>query len=215
MNKKIMLLALAVVSTMLFALPGVASAQEAHIEGITSFSGTGGASTIVASGEPTITCESVDANSGALSAGGTTGSVSLRLTGCHASVFFTLKCKTTFSGVDNAIEMSGTLHVITVNNKPGVLMTPALTEIICAGISSTIVGGLGVIGTITSPACGVSSKVLTVSFSALGESQNHQTYTAFTEVHLTTKTSGGSALAAGFTSTITLSSFAEGKLNCT
>jgi hypothetical protein len=215
MSKKIML-ALAVGSIMLVVLPSATSAQELHIEGVTSFNGTGGASSLAASGEPTITCESTEAH-GNISNGGTTGDISLYLRGCHTTIFgITAKCRTTFSALDNAIETSGTLHVITVNNKPGVMITPILTTIICAGISNISVEGLGVIGTITKPACGASSKELTISFSATGSTQNHRTYTALTEVNLKLKTSGGSALGAGLTSTVTLNFFgSESKLNCT
>jgi hypothetical protein len=95
-------------------------------------------------------------------------------------------------------------------------MTPEFTEIICAGISNTIVEGLGVMGTITSPACGSESTEVTLSFSALGATQNHRTYTAFTELNLKTKTSGGSSRPAGLNSSITLKFLgSEGKLNCT
>ena len=59
MSKKTMLAALAV-GAALFALPGFASGQEIHLEGITTFAGTGSASSLTAEKEPTFTCESTD-----------------------------------------------------------------------------------------------------------------------------------------------------------
>jgi hypothetical protein len=214
MSKKIMLLALAVVSAAVFALPAAASAQEAHIEGITNFTGTAGAGTLAATGEPTITCESGDVTGGVVEAGGTTGSMGLDFTGCHTTVFgFTAKCRTTGSALDNTILSSGKFHVITINNKPGILVTPATTTVVCAGISSITVEG-NIIGTITSPACGVSSNNITVAFSATGSTQNHLSYTGV-NYDLTAQTSGGSKLTAGLTSTATLNSATAGKVNCT
>jgi hypothetical protein len=214
MNKKMMLLALVMASAALFALPAAASAQEAHIEGITAFTGTGGASSLVASGEPTLTCESVDVTNGVINAGGTTGSMVLDFTGCHKTVGFTLKCRTAGSPLDNTIRSSGTFHVITINNKPAVLVTPVTTEIICAGVSNTHLEGNGIIGTITAPECGVFSKTLTVAFSATSSTQNHITYTSVA-YDLKSKTSGGSSLTAGLTQTATLTSSTAGNVNCT
>ena len=213
MSKKMMLLALAVVSAAALALPGVASAQEAHIEGPTSFTGTGSAGTLAATGEPTITCESTDVTNGRISAGGTTGDLGLDTTGCHTTVFgFTAKCRTTGSALDNTILSSGTFHVITVNNKPGILVTATPTTVVCAGISTIAVSG-NIIGTITSPACGVPSTTMTVVFSATGAVQNHKSYTGV-NYNLTAQTSGGSALEAGLTSTATLNS-AAATISCT
>lgn len=211
-----MILALAMLSAIV-AFSSAASAQEIHLEGITSFNGTGGASSITAESEPTITCESVEAYFGSISSGGTTGSMSLYFRGCHTTVFgLTAKCKTTFSALSNAIETSGTLHFITVNSTPGILMTPIVTEVICAGISNTIIEGFGVMGTLTSPACGSESTEMTLSFSAVGATQTHRTYTALTELNLKTKTSGGSSRPAGLVSSMTLKSTgSKGELNCT
>src|SRR5689334_21099522 len=141
MNKKTML-ALAVASVALLALPAAASGQEIHLEGISSFEGTAGAGSYSAEGEPTFTCESADI-SGSVSAGGTTGEISFDVTGCHITVFgITAKCRTTGSPLDNTIKSSGTFHLITISSgKPGLLVTPAVTTIVCAGISNTIVGG--------------------------------------------------------------------------
>jgi hypothetical protein len=62
------------------------SAQEIHLEGISSISGDSTAATLSAEGEPTTTCDTGDVSEN-VSAGGTTGTVTLELTGCHATVF--------------------------------------------------------------------------------------------------------------------------------
>jgi hypothetical protein len=214
MSKKIMLLALAVASVAMFALPAAASAQEIHLEGITSFSGTAGAGSLTAEGEPIITCESGDV-SGTVSAGGTTGEISLDFTGCHTTVLgFTAKCRTTGSALDNTIKSSGVFHLITISSGvPGILVTPVVTTITCAGISNTVTGG-NIIGTITSPACGAKSKSMTTKFVAAGSVQEHKTYTGST-FNLTAKTGEGAAKPAGLVSTATVTSEKEGTLNCT
>jgi hypothetical protein len=217
MSKKIMLLALAVASFAMFALPAAASAQEIHLENVTQFSGTAGAGSLTAEGEPTITCESGDV-SGSASAGGTTGTIKLDFTGCHTTVFgFTAKCHTSGSALDNTIQTSGTFHLITiptVPTKPGILVTTETVSIICAGISNTIVHG-NVIGTITSPACGTESTEMTTKFAAVGTAQEHSTYTGVKYDLTATTGEGGAAKTAALTSTGTTKSETKGKLNCT
>jgi hypothetical protein len=214
MSKKIMLLALAVASVAMFALPAAASAQEIHLEGVKSFTGTAGAGSLSAEGEPTITCESGDIE-GTVETGGTTGTISLDFTGCHTTVFgFTAKCRTTGSALDNTIKNSGTFHLITTTDGPAILVTPATTTIVCAGISNTIVHG-NIIGTITSPKCGAESKSMTTSFGASGTTQNHTLYTGVTYNLTATTGEGGAAKNAGLNSTGTTESPTVGKLNCT
>jgi hypothetical protein len=215
MSKKIMLLALAVASVAMFALPAAASAQEIHLEGVTSFSGTAGAGSLAAEGEPTITCESGDV-SGTVSAGGTTGNIELDFTGCHATVFgLTAKCRTSGSALDNTIKTKGTFHLVTLpESKPGILVTTETVTIICAGISNTITHG-NVIGTITSPACGTESTEMTTKFAAVGTVQEHSTYTGAKYDLTATTGEGGVAKTAGLNSTGTTKSATKGKLNCT
>jgi hypothetical protein len=215
MTKKIMLLALAVASVAMFALPAAASAQEIHLEGITGFSGTAGAGSLAAEGEPTITCESAHVE-GTVETGGTTGTISLDFTGCHTTVLgFTAKCHTTGSPLDNTITSSGVFHLITIKEKvPGILVTPVTTTIVCANISNTITHG-NIIGTITSPACEAKSKSMTTKFVAAGTVQEHNTYTGVTQTLTATTGEGGAAKTAGLTSTATVTSEKEGTLNCT
>jgi hypothetical protein len=215
MSKKIMLLALAVASVAMFALPAAASAQEIHLENVTSFSGSAGAGSLTAESEPVITCESADIE-GTVSAGGTTGNISLDFTDCHAPPIFgiTIKCRTSGSPLDNTIKSSGVFHLVTLaNNKPGILVTPVATTIICAGITNTITGG-NIIGTITNPACGGESKELTTKFSATGAAQEHTLYTG-TAYTLTSRTGENAPKNAGLVSTGTTKSATLGKLNCT
>jgi hypothetical protein len=218
MSQKIMLLALAVASVAMFALPAAASAQEIHLEGVTSFSGTAGPNTFSAEGEATFTCESADV-SGTVSAGGTTGELSYDFTGCHMTVFgITAKCRTAGSVLDNTIKSAGTFHLITISSGvPGILVTPVVTTIACAGISNTFIGGT-TIGTITdsstSLTCSRESTELVTKFTATGSGQDHKTYTG-AAYNLTSQTSGGAVKNAGLVSTTTSKSATKGKLNCT
>jgi hypothetical protein len=214
MSKKIMLLALAVTSFAMFALPAAASAQDVHLEGVTSFSGNAGAGSLTAENEPVITCESGDVE-GTVSGGGTTGEISLDFTGCHTTVLgLTAKCHTNLSPLDNTIKSSGVFHLGTIGaSKPGIIVTPVVTTVICAKISNTITGGQ-IIGTITSPACGTKSASMTTKFAATGAAQEHTEFTG-TTYNLTAQTEGGTVKKAGLVSTATVTSATEGTLNCT
>jgi hypothetical protein len=213
MSKKTMLIALAVAGMTMFALPAVSSAQELHLEGITGFTGDATAGTVVSEGEPTTTCETGDI-SGTVSAGGTTGTISIDLTGCHTTVFgFTAKCRTSGSPLDNTIKMAGTFHLITTSDGPAMLITFEPVTKVCAGISNTTTQG-NVIGTITSPKCGETSNLMTINFAATSGSQDHKLYTGV-NYDLTATTSGGTAKTAALTSLWHIESATAGKLNCT
>jgi hypothetical protein len=216
MSKKTMLLVFAVISAASFALPAMVAAQEIHLEGVTSFSGSAGPTSFSAEGEPTITCESGGVE-GSVQAGGTTGTYTYDFTGCHTTVFgFTSKCHTSGSALDNTIHEVGTLHFITIpifGGKAG-FETLETRTVTCAGISNTVYHG-SVIGTITSPACGAESNELTMKFTAAGTNQEHKLYTGVSYDITATTGEGGSAKTAGFTSTMTVKSATKGKLNCT
>jgi hypothetical protein len=220
MSKKIMLLALAAASVAMFALPPAASALELHLTNVTSFSGSAGAGSLTAEAEPVITCESGHV-AGTVDPGGTTGTMSLDFTGCHTSVLgITAVCHTTGAPnpPNNTINTSGTFHLITVEPEvPAILVTPAVTNIVCAGISNTITGG-NVIGTITdtgtSLTCNRESTELVTTFKATGSVQEHRTYTG-TNYNLTAQTAGGSAKQAGLVATGKTKSSTIGKLDCT
>jgi hypothetical protein len=220
MNKRIMLLALAVVSTALFALPAVAVAQEIHSEPGEAFSITGGGGEFKAESEPTITCEKTD-GSGKFDAGSTTtGSLELDFTGCHTTVFgITAKCRSEGSALDNTIKTSGSFHltilIINLNRFSATLITISTTKLVCAGISTMTTTG-SVIGTVTSPKCGESSKTMTTSFTATGTVQNHLSYTGATyDLKAYTGTESANEKTAALVGTTTATSINAQKLNCT
>jgi hypothetical protein len=211
MRKKILLLPLAVVAMLL--LPAAASAQEAHVSGVTTFTGTGGSGTLSISGEPTITCTALAVTGSFDSGSTTTGKFSLDFTGCSGT-FLGIKANCNTSGAaSGTIASSGSFHVITVNNKPGALATPVSTTVICAGFANISVAG-NFIATITSPACGASSKSLGVSASSTGSTQNHLEYTGV-KYDLTAQTGTNTPVTAGLTATVTLNSSTSGTLECT
>jgi len=214
MSKKMMLVALAVISAAAFAVPAGASAQEIHINNVTSFAGTGNGGTFTAQEEPVITCEGPSHVTGTVSAGGTTGNLDVDLTGCHVTVFgTTIACKTAGAPVNNTIKQSGVFHAITINEKPGILGTAAATSLSCGSLSTMNVAG-SLIGTITSPACGTASKSMTLKASATGSSQEHQVYTGVT-YHPTLQTGTGTIKEAALTAEGTVESATAGTLECT
>jgi hypothetical protein len=215
MSKKTMLLALTVASMTMFALPAAAAAAELHWEGVSSFSGDATAGSLVAEGEPTITCETGHVT-GTPSAGGTTGTISFDFTGCHTTVFgLTAKCKTnTAGGLDNTMKAHGTYHLITTTDGPAMLITFETKTLICAGISNTITHG-NLIGTIISPKCGETSNKMTINFSATGTSQDHKLYTGVNYDLTATTGEGGAAKTAAWSTLWHIESPTAGKLNCT
>ena len=216
MSKKMMLLALVVASAAMFALPAAASATEIHLDNVEEFSGTAGAGALTAAGEPRITCESGHVN-GSVDPGGTTGEIHLDFTGCHTTVFgFTAKCRTASSEKDNTITTEGEFHLITTSDGPAILVTTDTVTVTCAGISNTVVHG-AVIGTITEPACGGTSNMMTVKFGIDPKTgtQDHTVYTGNTYELTATTGSGGEAKVAALESTATIESESAGTLTCT
>jgi hypothetical protein len=220
MSKKIMLLALAV-SAALFALPAMASANENHVEGATgkAFVGTGPEGSLEANGEPTIRCTST-AVSGSFTSE-TTGNVSATFETCSATILgISLHCRTAAEGT-GVIKVSNVFHLITISTiaKPGVLITPPFPTVICGeGFSERKmqIGGNGVIGTVTSPACGASSASATIKFASTASSQEHKLFTG-TSFDLTSTTEGSSAVTAGVngTATVTFTDGVSRKQVCT
>jgi hypothetical protein len=212
MSMKTMLLPLAVAAMLL--LPAAASAQEVHVTGLASFSGSGGAGTLQASGEPTISCTALSVSGSFDSGSTTTGKFTLDFTGCSAE-FFGIKANCNTSGAaSGTIASSGTFHLITVNSKPGALATPVSTTVVCSGFSNTTVAG-NFIATVTSPACGASSKSLGVVAKSSGATQEHKSYTGV-NYNLTAQTGSGSKVEAGInTGTVTLNASTSGTLECT
>jgi hypothetical protein len=218
MSKKMMLLALAVAA--LFALPSTASAQEIHWSRVTSFSGSGGAGSIAAANEPKISCTGT-AMSGSFNAGSsTTGSVSLTFTGCSAEFLGIKGNCNTVGDASGTVTSSAVFHLITTStSKPGFLLTPATHTYVCVGFSRILFTGNGIIGTITSPACGAKSKTMTLSFKQAGGTQEDLEYTGTKyDLKADTENSAGeisSTTTAGLEGTTTISSSTEGTLECT
>jgi hypothetical protein len=187
MSKKMMVLALAVASAALFALPAVASAQSWHLSATTSFSVTGAGGKLTSTDGTTFTCSSTT-GSGSFSTT-TAGTMSLVFHGCTG---FGFAC-TTPGQPSGTITLSVSFDAIMVStNNPGVLLTPDsssitetlgkkfLTEYSCLGISTKVYGN-GVIGTIHSPvpACGATATTWGLNFesSALAGHQKDKLWT--------------------------------------
>jgi len=221
MSKKIMLLALAMVSAAAFAVPAGASAQEIHWTNVTSFSGTFDTIFLTAQEEPVITCGETTPNNnpnhvtGAVTAGGTTGELFFDFTACHMVVLgATVPCHSPAAPVSNTIASSGVVHLITTNENPGILVTPVATKIECSGGLPPINVAGNVIGTITSPACGVASNSMTIKFNATGPTQEHKAYTGV-NYNLTSQTGTGTVKEVGLSAESTISSETAGTLDCT
>jgi hypothetical protein len=216
MSMKKTLLVLGVVSTAFFVLPAVASAQEIHLEPAEFFGISGAGGELRSSAEEPITCTSTGGSGKPTNSSGTTGEATLDFTGCHTSVFsITASCKSEGAATAGTIASGGTYHLIQVGSTsvPGVLLTTNLTKITCAGISTITTTG-NVIGTITSPKCGGSSKTITLSFTATSVTQNHLTWTGGT-FDLTSQTGSGAVQTSALVGSVTNTQANPGKLNCT
>jgi hypothetical protein len=215
MSKKMMLLALTALSATMLVPSAIASAQEIHIDGITSFSGGSGQRTLTAAEQPTITCAKSQIF-GSFDAGSTTtGKFEIDYTECHVKnpLGITYACRSTGSILTNTIKTSGTFHLITINNKPGILLTMTPTGITCETLATMNFAG-NVIGTITSPACESPSKFLTFKFNATGSTQEHKTYTGV-NYNLTSQIGSGPINEVGLIEQMTLESETAGKITCT
>jgi hypothetical protein len=214
MIKRLMPLALVAVSVAMCAVPALASAQEIHLEPAENFTIAGSGGELRGEGEPTITCTATGGSGSASAGSTTTGTFTIHLTGCHTSVFgFTASCNSS-GAASGTVHISGTWHIITISSGvPGTLWTINSITFICAGISNISVSG-NMIGTVTSPKCGESSKVLTESFTATGTVQNHLSYTG-TKYDLLSKTGSGENRTAAWVGSVTNTQASAGKLNCT
>lgn len=213
MSKTLMLLALSAAAILL--LPEAAAAQEAHLSGITSFAGEGSKGTLSVTGEPTIACTKTSASGSFDTGSTTTGSVTADATGCTAEFLGATPSCNTSGGATGTIAASGTFHIITANNKPGILGTVVPITMICAGFSNITISG-SIIGTITSPACGVSSTTFSVSFNSNSSPTQEDMENTGVKYDLLSKTgNSGTNATAGLTSSGTLKSSTAGKLECT
>ena len=209
MSKKMMLLALSVVSAALFALPTVASATPAHISATENFTVSPGAIQTVEL--ETTAGEKYSCHGGRTGSGSwhstTTGTMQLEYHGCTAqTVFGNLTCTTHAS--EGGTPVSGTVsttklpfHLITIaNHTPGILITPnsetnVFAHYTCGGglVQKTVTGN-GLIGTITSPTCGTPSTTATMKFEQ-GPTTGTQKHTTHTGVNYHLESPAGTKMA--------------------
>jgi hypothetical protein len=175
--KKIMLLALAAVSALL-TLPAFASANPPpHVSSTGNFTVHGGASKLQRTSGGDLHGTTVTG----------TGTFETTTTG---TVELTFHGVTSGFGICNSGgQIAGTVkttklpfHLITLaNNQPGILITSAnnhFASFICGGFVPVNVNGNGILGTITSPACGGTSNKASLSFKpAISGHQQHTTLT--------------------------------------
>jgi|SRR6476620_6928459 len=227
MSKKMMALALAVVSAALFALPAVASAQSWHLSQAVAFSVTGSGGTMTSTEGASIQCTSTT-GAGTFSTT-TSGSVSLIFHGCTGP--FGFACTTTNQS-SGTIVISTAFNGIMVTSSastkdPGVVLTPTgsteptagkgkqFTEFSCLGISVKVAGN-GIIGTIHNPAvpCNATASTWGINFeSASAGHQADKLWTGVTYDAYSTLTS--SHPTASLDGTATLHFEAARTLTCT
>jgi hypothetical protein len=201
MKHKLMMLALAAVSAVLFALPAVASAGEWTIDSETgalpTFTSAGGAAKLTSSGFGAFLPVECTANSGTGKYTSTTTSlVTLTFTGCKQS---NEPCTTSgqASGTIKTTELVS--HNIMIDKTAeggtaGLLITPNnghFATFVCASSGTLTVKGNGIIGDISSPKCGGAfQKTATVVFetSSAGNQKYKQVTTEGTSYDLSTTT---------------------------
>jgi hypothetical protein len=215
--KKIMLLALAAVSAVLFVVPASASAGVWDIEPANglyplTFNIHGGTAELKTTGGTSVHCTSVSGTGSY--ADKTTGTINLTFHGCKA---FGFNCNSTGAPAGTIVTTALPFHNVHLEpnkTKPGILITPNGTHF--ASFTCFIVGvtvsGNGVLGEVTSPACGATSNTAVVKFAstAPGVQLWKQVTTAGTVYNLKKGEENASQDATG---TITFPQNA--KLNCT
>jgi hypothetical protein len=204
MKHKLMMLALAAVSAVFFALPAAASAAEWSIDSETgalpTFTTSGGAAKLSSTGFGSFLPVECTGNSGSGKyTSATTSVVSLKFTGCTQG-----SAKCTNTAEEETIETTKELvsHNIMIENTataggtPGLLITPTSGHFATfkCGSSTLEVKGNGIIGDISSPKCGAAfNKTATVDFktSSSGNQLYKQVETTGTSYDLSTTTAFG------------------------
>jgi hypothetical protein len=218
MNKKIMVLALAVVSAAAFALPSMAMGlAPVHLVGpkypMNGNAFTGGAGSLSTSTGETMSCATVTGEVNFESS--TTGTLFLRFHGCSGPLGVT--CQT--AGEPNGTIVTTVLpfHLVTLpDTTPGILITnnnetKTVAHFECFGVKRTIEGN-GIVGSINKScgATGVGSATMTFASPAHGVQ-------ALTKVHSTETmyqlTLGGNKAAENASGTVTLKE--SGTVECT
>lgn len=205
MNRKIMLVGLAVVSAAVLALPATASALvPLHLNptpaGVQTIDDTGPNPILSLANGSTYGCETFH-GSATFNEGGATGSMSLTLGKCSGAT-----CNPTTTTLP--------FHLVTLpGEQPGVLITTNnghFSPFLCSGLFS--ITGNGLIGTIISPECGQVSNEVTLDFNATAHGVQEHTTVADTNTLYTLKAMGAS-FALDARGTLTLSE--ETELECT
>lgn len=208
-----MLLALMSISAAAFALPSAAMAEDVPLHVVpkptTPVPGSGGAATLSVVNGSILTCKEVTGSGTAETS--TTGTYHLIFKNdCTARVgSVTASC--------SEITAHGIGHLVTLPGKvPGMLLTPTpetgqFAKFTCGGIFSFTIAGNGIIGKITSPACGGSSTTATGTFEGTnGVQAQKKVEGTETEYHLTVN-GEEAAMSGSGTSTYSAST----KLECT
>jgi hypothetical protein len=203
--KKIMLLALIAVSAML-VVPTFASANPPlHVSAAGAFTVHGGESRW-------------QRTAGGSNAGKTTtgsGSFETTTTGTIELRFDDLT--TEFGACSDVKTTKLPFHLVTLaNDQPGILITSLnnhFASFTCAGFTVNV-NGNGILGTITSPACGGSSTTATLNFKP--STSGHQQHTTITGVNYGLTWSGlGSLSSLSIEASTTLTFLASRTLTCT
>ncbi len=226
MKHKMTLLALAVFSAALFALPSVASAGEWTMDcpggkATCTFTTSGGHAELRAENEPTITCTS-STGSGSVSTGGKTGTFGMTFKGCTATFFFTVSCNSVGAASGEIKVATSTSHNVYLEPEkttPGLLVTPAATEIVCAGFSNITVTGNGLLGDMTA-SCNQEAETFTVDFAADPENAKTQQWEEVTTnpetlYDLHAITSGGEPRTAVMVASGQIKYVGKAKVTCT
>jgi hypothetical protein len=230
MKNKIMLLALAAVSVVMFALPAIASAGSPEVScgGAVcgKFTSHGLHSELTAVGEPEITCTS---NSGAGEfTTKTTGTIALTFHGCQTQFFgFPVTCTSSSpaGGSPGTIKTTSsvfhTTYVTDAKTTPGILVTPGTNEhfstIVCGGFATITVKGNGVIGHLVAPSCNaVATKNFTLNFGvdASGTQQYKQVTGTGTAYDLKGVTGNGTTTTSAMKAHGTVTLGTAGIVNC-
>lgn len=191
MNKKIMLLALAV-SAAVLALPAMASASiPLHLNPTPTGVKTIDSNPLVkpklsTTGGTTVECDSFKGEA-TFETGGTTGNMNLTFGPNCKVVGLGVSCTSAGETTGNIATTSLPFHLVTLANlKPGVLVTPNaggagnhFATFTCFGIKTEVTGN-GVIGTIEN-SCGETSEEAKIDFKATAHGQQEHKTVAGTE----------------------------------
>jgi hypothetical protein len=183
MSKKMMMLAIAVASAAMLAVPAFASATSAHLSFNPGAYNVHGGASVLSRVAGASTHGSTTTGNGTFE-NTTTGTVKLQF---HNVTSPTLgNCGSTTEGhpevAGGGIVTTTTLPfhlVMLANGVPGILITSLnghFATYRCGGITVKVTGN-GILGTITAPKCGQASNTATLSFTGAKGVQTHQIYT--------------------------------------